>query len=520
MAAVCVGVGCLSLGCQPADTQDAKQFEVGSADDPVVQMALSSAATTTTLTITIKNNSNSDVTAGLLTLAPIFTVGQPLSTAVNNFVSDKSSTAAQNSALVTALGLTLNVNAFKVGDLGKGKSRTLTVTVPTGSSLYYIGRVDSTSTDFVGINNVELGGALTGYTVRNGVVVRGNGSTGTTAGTSAAVDQAVCSGAAAMTTTTQLFDDEMALAAGDRNWPVTAGYDGEFNGDWYTDGISARVWNQGGLPRGAVTGFVKFISICPTSGARISLDAVVDTAQYSAASSDTTLHIYYFDAANALIKVDYNFALHKGTNGDIGLYDSAVPSNARRIALVPMARFDAAEASSVFYHSLHADYEPANAVTKTTIATDSFAAFDATTHQPTGWVDFNGDWYAMPTEAYVTYWNPAWGGDQTVLPPLDTGMTKTFSLGATKAGDSLDASLFAAVTFTDPTSFAMLRLVFDTGQIVESTRLGGQSYNQLNVRRTPVPAGAKSVTVNPLVHIGPAETSSLYLDDLSVQLVR
>jgi hypothetical protein len=481
--------------------------------------ALSSNSTTTTLTITLKNSSSRNYTEGLLTLAPLFAVGSAASAALVGFVSDVSPKAGQNSALVSAAGLVLNVNAFKVGDLGSGKSRTLTIQVPTGSSVYYVARVDSFQTDFVAAANLELGGSLKGYTITNGIVVAGNGSTGASAGSSSAVDPSACTGASAMNNVTQLLDDDMSLAAYDRNWPVSAGYDGEFNGDWYTDGVSARVWDDG-VARGQVTGFVKFISICPKSGSTISVEANVDSTLYSAASSDTTLHIYYFDAANNVLKVDYNYSLRKGTLGLIALYDSAVPSNARRIALVPMARFDSTEKGSIFYHSLRAQYDPPGTVTSTVIASDDFSSYTTGTNQPLGWAEYNGAWYVLPANGYATVWNSAWGGNQTILPPYDSGLTKTFSLGRVLPGDLLDASLFAAVTLTDPASFALLRLTFDTGAVVDSTRLGGQSYQRLDVRRTSVPAAATSVTVSIIASFGAKETSSLYVDDLKVSLVR
>lgn len=512
---VAVWAALLTAGCGPSEPAG---FEIGSADDPVVRMAsaLSSSLAMSTITVTLKNTSNRDYTQGLLTLAPLFAVGQTASSAVTGFVSDQSSKAGQNSALVTAAGLTLNVNAFKIGDLGKGKSRTITLQVPVGAQLYYIARVDSTRTDFVGAANVERSSAILNYTIVGGIVV----ASGTQAGTSTAVDSSACSGASAMNNVTQLLDDEMALAANDRNWPVTAGYDGEFNGDWYSDGVSARVWTQDGAALGRVTGFVKFVSICPVTGSTISLEADVDTALYSAAASDTTLHIYYFDAANNVLKVDHNFTLRKGTLGRIGLYDSAVPAAARRIAIVPMARFDAAEQSSVFYHSLRAEYEPPGTVALKPIGSDDFSTYDVGTKQPKGWAEYNGDWYVMPADGFATVWNSAWGGSQAVVRPYNTGLTKTFSLTGLQAGDALDASLFAALTFSDPSSFAMLRLTFDSGAIVDSTRLGGQTYQQLDIRRTLIPSGAAAVTVSIIVNFGTNETSSLYVDNLKLNLVR
>lgn len=516
------GIWCVVLwvGCGSPPQPQPGDFTLGSANDPVVKAALSSTATTSTLKVTLTNTSNKDLKEGLITLAPLYTAGQAASSALSNYVLSSSSVAGNVSALIRNAGLTLNVNAFKVSSLGKGKSITLTIVVPSGSSIHYLARVDSSSADFVGVADAQLGGGMAGYKITSGQVVAGNSSTGTTAGTSSVSDLAACSGAAAMSSVTSLFTDEMALAAYDRNWPMSAGYDAEFNGEWYTDGVSARLWLGDGAVSNVVTGFVKFISICPTSGATITLEADVDTQQYTTTTSDTTLHLYYFDAANAVIKIDYNFPLQKGSLRRVGIYDSVVPSNARRVAIVPMARFAASEANTVFYHDVTATYEPQGAVTKKSLAVDDFSQYDSITKQPTGWSEFNGDWYVIPANSFATLWNTAWGGDQTVLRPFDTGLTRTFSLGSFVAGDQLDATIFAATTFSDPTSFARLRLLFDDGTAVDSDRMGGSSYNELTLHRIAIPATAKSVSVVVNAYLGATETSSLYVDNLRVNLIQ
>lgn len=504
------------VACGSHTPGKAVDFTVGSSNDPVVKAALTSGTTTSTLNITIQNSSTHSYGEGVLTLSPIFTAGQAPSAAVSSFV--KAGSKDTSSTFIQNLGLTLNVNVFKVPAVTKGTSRSVAVVVPTGTQLYYFARVSSSDADFVAMGPLPLSSTLSRYSAKKSPITM-TSSTGNGGGS--VVDPSACTGPAAMTQTVTLFDDEMGLAAYDPQWPMSAGYDGEFNGEWYTDGVSARVLNNGtGLPLGAVTGFLKFLSICPTLGATISLEADIDTAQYTATSSDTTLHIYYFDAANNVLKIDYGYPVQKGSLRRLGLYDSLVPTTARRVALVPMARFEAAEKSTVFYQNLKAMYEPAGAVKVTALASDSFATYDATSKQPTGWAEFNGDWYVIPANSFATLWNPKWGGDQSNPPPVDTGMTKTYSLGAVQAGDALTVTLFAATTFTDATSFVRVRLLFNNGIEIASDRTGGSTYNEVQMRRVAIPLGATAVTVIVNAFLGANETSSLYVDDLRVSSSR
>lgn len=526
---VLLGLGACSAKDDPPIRATAVDFEPGGDDDPVLALALTTNSTSSSAQITITNRTNYNFTEGLITFGPVFTVGQVASTALKNYVTSGAAGEGNATTLASALGLTLNSTAFKVGAIAKNATASVTITVPTGATIYYLAHVVGSTDDFVAVSGATLGGPATlyGYDLNDvgGAVTLGNGTTGSSTGTSTwtTTDLAACTGASAMTQVTTLLNDEFTNVVA--NWPVDAGYDADFNGDWSTDGTSARVYNPAatggsGLPLGANTGFVKFMNICPTTGATISLEAQVDTSLYTNAASDTTLHVYYFDASNALLKIDFSYPLRKGSLRKIAVYDSQVPSNARRIAIVPMARIDAAEKSSVFYHSILATYEPRGTVTTTAVAADDFSTWTSPGNQPTGWAEFNGDWYVMTANKFITVWNPKWGGDQSKPPPVDTGVTKSFTLTGTQAGDRLDATMFAASTFTDPTSFVRLRLIFNNGTTIESDRTGGSTYHDVFLRRVAVPTGATSVMAVINVFLGANETSSLYVDDFKLNRVR
>ncbi len=242
-----------------------------------------------------------------------------------------------------------------------------------------------------------------------------------------------------------------------------------------------------------MTGFVKFISVCPTAGSKISLQASVDTTQFSSGNSNTTLHVYFFDVNSNVLKIAPGYPLHRGSLTSIGLFDSLVPTGTRRIALAPMAFIDPSEQSSIFYHMLSAQYEPANVPSLTELANDGFSSFDATTKQPMGWSDFGGDWFAMSPQNFATVWNPSWSDGASTGSAVDTGMEKTFTFSAAGEDELLDASLFVASTFSDPQSFVRLRLLFDDGSFLESDRTGGSTYGNVFLRRAELPVGARSV---------------------------
>ena len=78
LASVCV----CAFGCANT-TSSNSDFTVGGADDPVLELALSSGTTTSTLSVTISNTSSKDYTEGVITFAPLFAPGQAPSTALS-----------------------------------------------------------------------------------------------------------------------------------------------------------------------------------------------------------------------------------------------------------------------------------------------------------------------------------------------------------------------------------------------------------------------------------------------------
>lgn len=328
------------------------------------------------------------------------------------------------------------------------------------------------------------------------------------------------------TTTGQLpvvADVFSGTTARDPNWPMNDGWDGEFAGDWYTDGITARVhnpkWDDPSAPHPArVTGFYKFVGLCPGPGLSLRATAGVDTSQYSNTTSDTTLVVYFFDATGALINHVASFPMHKGNNRRLAIEQADVPCQTRFIAVAPMARLDHEEQMSVFYRDISVTTRATSYAVHGSVA-ENFSSFDSEQRNVTGWTEFNGDWFVDPNYNFATLYNSAWGGDPAGLPPIEAGLTRTFPLSNVQAGDTFAASVFAASTFNDSTSFVTLRATFDAApaQVFESPRSGGSTWELLTLSGVAIPAGSSQVTVTVLAYLGPQETSSLYIDDFSAR---
>ncbi len=518
-----------ACGTPPA-TAERPTFDVGEADDPIVQ-AQALDVTTDTVTVTVKNTTSYPFTQGLILFSAPFTVGSVASTAFTKFVSGSSSTRGDANALATGLGLSVGTTAFIVPGVAKnGGSQTVTIQVPAGSKVTYVARVDTSIDDFVAAVNVALTGSapgaisglLQGYDLQNpSVVGLGNGTTGQTLSSTAFTlnNLSDCPGGAA-TVGARLFEDDFAQGAGSTAWPTGFGWDGEFNGDWYTDGVTVRVYNpnwggaQAGAPIPTVTGFWKRLDVCPATGSLMQADAKVAT-QLTDSTSDTTLVVYFFDRAGALISVTTNWPLYAQNDRTTAIHDAVIPTGTRRIVVAPMMRLGLNEQGDVFYDHVSVDYEPATAYTNTTLASDDFSQSSGGqygSNQPKGWAEFGGDWYRMTSQNWATLGNPSWAGGAT---NVDTGLVKAFSFTSFGANDFLNAKVFAAATFTDPTSFVRLRVVFSDGTALESQRQV-RGWGALEVRRQAIPAGATSAQVIVNAYLGPKETSSLYVDDFSL----
>ncbi len=518
-------------GCGVASEQGERPvaFDVGESNDPIVK-AQALAVTTDTVSITLKNTTAYAFSQGLLLFSVPFTVNGTATVPMTKFISSSSATHSDANAFATNLGLTVNTSAFLVAALPKTTgTTTVTIQVPSGSKVTYVARVEGSVDDFVAAVDVPLTGSapgpvnavLQGYDLADAanITTLGNGTTGQTLGaTSIVVNNLSDCPAGAVTVSENLLTSDFSAGVGSKAWPVGFGWDGEFNGDWYTDGVTARVYNPnwGGAdpaaPIPTVTGFWKRLDVCPAVGALLQLDAKV-TTQFTDSTSDTTLVVYFFDRAGALISVTTNWPIYDQSDRTTAVHDAVIPTGTRRIVVAPMARLGTSEQGDVFYDQISADYEPSTIYTNTTLQTDDFSQLQGGTYgsnQPKGWAEFGGDWYGMTAKGWATLGNPSWvaGGKTNV----DTGLTKSFSLSGFGTGDFINAKIFAAATFTDPTSFVRLRLVFNNGTFVESQRQV-RGWGNLEVRRQAVPTGASSVTVIVNAFLGPKETSSLYVDD-------
>jgi hypothetical protein len=512
-----------------AGTQEPTVFDVGGSNDPVVQMALTSAASDT-LTVELTNDTSWELSEGLIAFTVDFRDEKALFAAVSAYATRTSTTAGNGAALAKALNLTVGTDAFVYPAVAANSSQSSAIVVPKNAKLYFIARVTSSADDFVSVLEVDSTSTksyqIYGFDVdgsgRNTVINGGNDTTGATPRMTLAVKNlSTCNSNTAVKVRTNLLAETFTAGANDSAWPKSIGWEGDFNGDWWTDGTTARMKDPN-APSPTVTGFVKFVQICPQTGSTLSFTADV-TTKYASQKSDTTLVVYFFDDKGGLISYAANDPLYTGNERKTALYDVAIPAATRKIGFVPMAYFDRNETGAVFYKGVNADYEPSGYVTSTTLASDNFSSYGHSsygTRQPSGWAEFGGDWFVDTTYNHATVWNSTWGGDKKGLPPADTGMTKSFSLARFAAGDRLSATAFAAATFVDPTSFVRLRLVFDTGEFLESDRLSGRAYADLDIRRGTVPSKAKSVTVIVNAYLGSAETSSVSIDDLKLTKVR
>ncbi len=528
------------LACRPSSGPviGATLFTFGEEGDPVLEMALGS-GTQDTVQITIKNGTTHAWSAGLVTIAPLFSLGAAGSNALVNFVNPGQVAPWGNATvLASASGLSLGSSATTTPALAAGASFTMTVSAPRGGSLYFVAATDDDDWGFVGIGPITYGSSgsstakLLGYMVPGlGKNVRTNSnvitSATTTATTSTTTNLTLDCSAGVMTSNAMLFKDDFSANANDLGWPGTAGYAGDFNGEWYTDGVAARVKNPtwpgadpNAPPLPVITGFVKFLDVCPAAGSKLSVAANVNTNTYTDEHSDATLVVYYFDGAGAVLSVDTSLPLHGGNDRRTALYESTIPANTRRIAIAPMVLLGPTETQTVYYQQLQVDYAAA-APSRTALYSDNFTSYGASAYganQPSGWIDYGGDWYVNPPVKLLTLYNTAWGGG-SAPPPFEAGIYKDVSLtGKYSPGNTITGRIFAASTYTSPSSFVLLRLLFSGGEVVDTERLMGSAWANLDLRRVPIPAGATSVRVQVVAYLGEAETSSLYVQALSLNI--
>lgn len=541
MRAFSAAVGML-VAASCAQPEDVTTFAAGEEGDPIVKQARAALGGTETITLTFWNRTNYDFAPGIITFTPLYAVGTTPSTPLFNYVKESLSTTGRNDTLATALGLVNGTTAFLVGDVRRNRSTTVTITVPAGNRINYLARVNSSIDDFVAATNVPVSSGVPGAPIPlqmqgfdlstsnfpNGLTTLGNGTIGANpANTTLTITAAGDCTAGPTTTSSRWLSDDFSAGANDSAWPRNAGWDGDFNGDWYTDGVTARLWNpnwggaEPGAPVPTTTGFWKFFDVCPATGAKLSVVSKL-TTQFTAPLSDSTLVVYFFDRGGTLLGVTTNHPIRDDNDRRVAIYDAAIPASTRRVAVAPMMFLAPTEQGGVFFDNITVDYETADQFTTTTIATDAFTSSGNSSfgkNQPTGWAEFGGDWYAMTANQWATVWNPAFasGGSANV----DTGLVKSFTIGSFQAGDVLSARIFSAATFTDKRSFVRLRVIFNNTAktTVESDRQV-RGYGEIDVRRTPIPAGATSAQVVINAFLGPSETSSLYVDNFRIERQR
>jgi hypothetical protein len=300
-----------------------------------------------------------------------------------------------------------------------------------------------------------------------------------------------------------------------------AGYVGDFHAEWEVRGGAALPINPTD-PRAAtdapllplVTGIVRAVDICPAPGARLTAYATVDTTELTDPSSDATLVVYVYDENNAQVDLIVSNTIFSGNQRPLELVEVPLPESARRLVLVPMGRLGDLETKHFRYTNLVAKLSTNDdeIVLSAKDAFDKFGPSSFGDNQAVGFQEYGADWFVEPTKGWMTATFPG--------PNREMGAFKDFSLTGLPTGTQLSAKLFASATFTDPASLALLRVTFNDGTTLDSPWLEGRSYSDLWVRGVSTPKGATSVRVQVAVYLGPSETSSLYVDDLSLQVVR
>jgi hypothetical protein len=304
-------------------------------------------------------------------------------------------------------------------------------------------------------------------------------------------------------------------------WPVNIGWDGDFNGDWYSDGTAARWWNPtwGGTgPLPTTSGFFKFMDVHPAPGSTMTFTADIDPA-FTAVDSRATLVLYFYACDGSTISIATSTPLFKGTQTRVGIYDQAIPAGTARIGIAPMAYFGATETNTVNFKTLSVDYAPGITLASVATITEDFSSFGPSAYgnnQPTGWIDSGGNWLVDPSNKWATWWNPTFGANGTTLPQTAI-LSKDFPL-TTQSGDLVDGTLFAAANFTDPGSSIGFRVTFNDAASTQlaSGTITGPNYGTLHLSRAAAPAGATSVHVEIVLVAGAAETKSLYVDNLLI----
>lgn len=341
------------------------------------------------------------------------------------------------------------------------------------------------------------------------------------------VDAETCLAATTQGPRRLIFDDFSAGSGSSPNWPMNDGYDAEFSADWDILQGRTRIGNptwpgadDDAPPLPVTGGIVKFLDVCPLPGSSLAASALADTTEATDAITDTTLVLYLFDGSANLLSIHASHALRAGNRRLLSLRGVALPLNARRVALVPMARLGPSEARTVYLDDLTLAVEP----TGTVIAelNDDFSssesgAFGA--NQPTGWGEWGGADFFTYQSAWATVWNGSWGGEAATRPPFEGGAFKTVALPTgVRAGDVVQARVLSANTFKDAASYSMYRFTLGV-RVAQSEKLFGTAWSTLEASAV-VPTGATSLTHELLVGFGPTESSSLYFDDLSLRFVR
>lgn len=203
-----------------------------------------------------------------------------------------------------------------------------------------------------------------------------------------------------------------------------------------------------------------------------------------------------------------------------------IPQGMTEMAVSLLGYLGSQEAGTVIFKDVSVEQVPQHYYTASTLYADDLAqvSTDFGPNSPAVDAEFGYDFYTVETapgsgDKAATAYNHG-SPDGTI-----GGLVKRVDLPAYHSGAMISAKAFAATTFSTPDSFVQLKMEYYNAQDEllgeeHSTSLTAYHYDYLRIDRAVIPTGTSYIKFVPLVSLGLGETSSLLLDNFSVELIQ